>query len=299
MNVHRIAHDGESPEGVNSTYVLPDRGVVVDPGPPGERTWRTLRNGLDVPLNAIEHVLLTHWHVDHAGLAIHLAEAAGASVHCHEADAPLVGEYAREREQRLARDERAMERWGVPPGRIETVIEGDEPSPLPPTYPVRAHGHGEAIADVELLHTPGHTLGHAAFRAGSALFVGDAVLGTYTPNVGGSDTRVEHPLGTYRTTLKRLRGYDGTTYPGHGGQLDHTERIAAILTHHDRRSVAVRSALDDRESATPWDVATALFGELRGVHVKMGAGEAAAHLEALASRGRIQQVGSAPLRYGP
>lgn len=62
MSVHRIAHEGASLEGANSTYVLPDRGVVIDPGPPGETAWRTLRDGLgDIcDLDAIDHVIVTH-----------------------------------------------------------------------------------------------------------------------------------------------------------------------------------------------------------------------------------------------
>ncbi|KYH25902.1 hypothetical protein HAPAU_25800 [Halalkalicoccus paucihalophilus] len=35
---------------------------------------------------------MTHWHSDHAGLACRLVEAAGATIHLHSADAPLVGE---------------------------------------------------------------------------------------------------------------------------------------------------------------------------------------------------------------
>lgn len=300
MTVSRIAHAGGSPEGANSTYVLPDLGVVVDPGPPGERAWRTLQEGI-VPnynLDDINNILITHWHIDHVGLAVRLAEAAGATVHCHEADAPLVGDYARERERRLARDERALRRWGVPSERITAVIDGDEPSSLPPTYPVRTHGHGETIAGLELVHTPGHTLGHAAYRTGSKLFVGDAVLGTYTPNVGGSDTRVEGALETYRDTLERLREIGVTAYPGHGRALDHVARIDEIRDHHARRATNVLAVLDDCESATPWDVATALFGEMRGIHAKMGAGEAAAHLEDLSSAGTIARTGSDPLRFG-
>jgi glyoxylase-like metal-dependent hydrolase (beta-lactamase superfamily II) len=300
MTVSRIAHDGGSPEGANSTYVLPDRGVVIDPGPPGERARETLRGGISGTreIETIDHVLLTHWHIDHAGLAIRLARAADASVHLHEADAPLVGNYARERRRRLARDERKLKEWGVPAERIATVINGDEPSPLPPSSPVEAHAHGDTIAGVELIHTPGHTLGHATFRAGSALFVGDAVLGTYTPNVGGSDTRVENALTMYRDTLERLREYGESAYPGHGAALDHVARIEAIGNHHDRRSASVLAVLDERETVTPWEVATTLFGEMRGVHAKMGAGEAAAHLESLASSGDVVRTGSGPERFG-
>lgn len=299
MSVHRIGHEGKTPEGANSTYVLPDRGVVIDPGPPGDAAWRTLREGLDevCDLRDIAHVLVTHWHIDHAGLAPRLADVAGASLHLHEADAALVGDYTRERAKRLDRDRRWLERWDVPSDIVQGVIDGDSPSSLPASFPVEDHGDGAEIAGVRLLHTPGHTLGHAAFRTETALFLGDAVLPTYTPNVGGSDTRVENALRTYRETLERLSESDGTAYPGHGTPVDLAARIDDITDHHRSRRAAIETIVVDSETVTPWTVATTLFGEMHGVHVKMGAGEAAAHLSDLESSGVIDRVGTTPLRF--
>jgi glyoxylase-like metal-dependent hydrolase (beta-lactamase superfamily II) len=299
MTVHRIAHESGSPEGANSTYVLPDRGVVIDPGPPGETAWQTLLDGLDgsCGLGAVSHVLVTHWHIDHAGLAPRLAEAADASLHLHEADAALVGEYAREREQRLARDRQKLERWGVPSDVIAAVIDDDRPSSLPASFPTEAHSDGEKIAGLRLVHTPGHTLGHAAFHTGTALFLGDSVLSTYTPNIGGSDTRVENALATYRETLERLREADATPYPGHGTDIDLSSRIDEILDHHRTRTKRVSAIVADTGPATPWEVATTLFGEMNGIHVKMGAGEAAAHLSHLESGEEVERIASTPLRF--
>jgi glyoxylase-like metal-dependent hydrolase (beta-lactamase superfamily II) len=299
MNIHRIGHEGASLEGANSTYVLPDRGVVIDPGPPGETAWQTLRDGLDdsCGLSAVNHVIVTHWHIDHAGIAPRLAEAADASLHLHEADAALVGEYAREREQRLARDRQTLERWGVPSERIATVIDDDSPSSLPASFPTEAHSDGEEIAGIQLVHTPGHTLGHAALQTETALFVGDAVLSTYTPNIGGSDTRVEDALATYRDSLERLREYDTPSYPGHGTDIDLPSRIDEILDHHRTRTRKVGTIVDATGPTTPWEVATGLFGEMNGVHVKMGAGEAAAHLSHLESKNEIERTGSTPHEF--
>ncbi|WP_435077965.1 MBL fold metallo-hydrolase [Halococcus sp. AFM35] len=298
MSVHRIAHDGASLEGANSTYVLPDRGVVIDPGPPGETAWRTLRDGLGdgCGLDAVDHVLVTHWHIDHAGLAPRLAEAADASLHLHESDAALVGEYDRERKQRLVRDKQRLERWGVPSDIVAAVIDNDRPSPLPASFPTESHTDGEEIAGLRLLHTPGHTLGHAAFHTERALFVGDAVLPTYTPNVGGSDTRVENALATYERTLERLREYDITPYPGHGADVDLSSRIDEIRDHNATRAETIKTVVDDAGPVTPWEIATDLFGEMNGIHAKMGTGEVVAHLSHLESVGDIERVGTTPLR---
>ncbi|KTG07621.1 MBL fold metallo-hydrolase [Haloprofundus marisrubri] len=306
--IHRVEVSNGSPEGTNSAYVLRDRGVVVDPGPPIEGAWDRLVAGISdagLELDDVSSVLVTHWHADHAGLAPRLCEASDATLYMHEADAPFVADYAAERERRVNRDARRLAEWGVPEETVEPVVKGDTPSPMPETYPVETLADGDIVAGVETLHTPGHTLGHAAFvdEESESLFVGDAVLPTYTPNVGGSDTRVADALATYRETLTRLREQaervviSEIAHPGHGTELPLVSRVDEILSHHETRTERVYDCVDAHDPLTPWQVATRLFGEMRGIHVKMGAGEAAAHLSALASAGRVAQVESEPLVY--
>lgn len=319
--IERIAHTAASPEGENSTYVLPDSGLVVDPGPPGDPSWETLTAGLSgtgLPIESVETVAVTHWHADHAGLAPRLATAADAELVLHAADAPLVADYATERERRLDRDARRLRAWGAPDAVVREIVDGDTPSPMPDRCPVTAVGDGDAVAGVEAVHTPGHTAGHLALDAGDALLVGDAVLPTYTPNVGGSDTRLESALSTYLDTIDDLLerfGEASTTridaYPGHGSTVDLSSRIQTIRRHHAERihdavaalpgpdgdSVASNSDGAAQPGRTPWAVAVDLFGEMRGIHAKMGAGEAAAHLAFAADAGFAERVAEAPDRY--
>ena len=319
--IGRIAHTAASPEGENSTYALPDSGLVVDPGPPGDPSWETLTAGLStmgLPIDAVETVVITHWHADHAGLAPRLAAAADADLAAHEADAPLVADYTAERERRLDRDARRLREWGAPEAVVTEVVGGDTPSPMPNRCSVTAVDDGDAVAGLEAIHTPGHTAGHLALDAGDALLVGDAVLPTYTPNVGGSDTRVESALSTYLDAIDDLleRFGEGSAaetdaYPGHGSTVDLSARIQMIRRHHAERvrnAVAALPAPDidsvasDSDDAahlgrTPWAVAVDLFGEMRGVHAKMGAGEAAAHLAFAADAGFVERVAADPDRY--
>jgi glyoxylase-like metal-dependent hydrolase (beta-lactamase superfamily II) len=296
----RVDVGGDSPEGSNSAYVLPDRGTVIDPGPPGDAVYRTLRAGIadaGLALSDVEHVVVTHWHVDHAGLAPRLAAAADAAIHMHERDAPLVAEYAAARLERIERDAATLADWGVPDARVREVRASDAPSPMPDATPVERHRDGDVVAGGEVLHTPGHTEGHLAFRVGDSTFVGDAVLPTYTPNVGGSDTRSTDPLAAYVRSLATLTRRAGTFYPGHGSSVAVPGRIETILEHHRDRARRTFDRLDARGEATPWEVARDLFGEMRGVHVKFGAGEAAAHLRSLASRSHVRRIGSNPQRF--
>ncbi|MFA9418187.1 MBL fold metallo-hydrolase [Natrinema sp. HArc-T2] len=300
----RIPVGNGSPEGTNSAYVLPDRGVVIDPGPPSEAAWDALRDGITdagLALEDVEHVLVTHWHIDHAGLTARLADRANATVHAHRNDAPLIGEYATARPQRLRRDRQVLAQWGVPESIRTGVLDRDTPSPLPDSFPVVRHDDGETIAGVELVHTPGHTSGHSSLRTSDAVFLGDLLLPTYTPNVGGSDTRLEDPLGRYLSSLHRLDSAPKDGLPGHGTPLEIATAIDEVKRHHRERARAAFRALATPEPAaqTPWDVAQALFGEMRGIHAKFGAGEATAHLQRLAELGIVDRLEGTPTRYRP
>lgn len=294
----RVPVGAGSPEGVNSAYHLPDRGVVVDPGPPTETAWDALTDAIG-SLESIDHVFVTHWHSDHAGLACRLAEAADATIHMHPSDAPLVGEYATARERRLDRDVATLRRWGVPETRREALLDADSPSAMPETHPVETHGDGETVAGVEVLHTPGHTLGHASFAVNGTLFLGDLLLPTYTPNVGGSDTRTDDPLAAYLASIDRVNDRFDEGEPGHGTTMDVTRAVEEVGTHHRERARAAFRALSAVPDPTPWAVARDLFGEMRGIHAKFGTGEAAAHLDRLVALGVVERTGTDPIRYRP
>ena len=318
--ITRIGHDGASLEGENSTYVLPRRGVLIDPGPPGDEAWRRLRTGLadnEVRLDDITDIIVTHWHIDHAGLAPRLREATDATLHMHESDAPLLADYAAERQARLQRDTRRLRTWGAPETVIDSVRDGDTPSPVPDECPVVPHADGDTVAGLELLHTPGHTQGHLAVASGGVseghgspwgspdkptLFVGDLVLPTYTPNVGGSDTRLADPLTAFLGSLARIEQRISTlatttARPGHGDSVPLNSRIGVIRRHHRQRIREVATVLGEYERVTPWQVAHDLFGEMEGIHAKMGAGEAAAHLQFMRNRGIVEQFGTSPDQY--
>lgn len=300
MTVERIPIGTGSPEGTNSAYVVPERGIVVDPGPPGDAAWAELQTGLrdaGVALEDVDHVFATHWHADHTGLTPRLAAATGATIHMHERDAPFVAEYELARERRRRRDEETLRSWGVPSDLIEEVRSADAPSPLPTETHVEAHADGDTVAGATVLHTPGHTEGHLALSVDSHLFVGDTLLPTYTPNVGGSDTRAENPLASFLDSLDRLERHRGELHPGHGTGLETPTRFETVRTHHRTRSRRVFDCVTRMDRPTPWEIAVELFGEMHGVHVKFGAGEAAAHLAHLADSGDVAGVTDDPIRF--
>ena len=306
---------GSGPEGGNSAWVLPESGVVVDPGPPGDEAFEHLRSELaavGLAVGDVVDVVVTHWHVDHAGLAPRLADAADATLHLHERDAKLVGEYAAERERRVARDAAALARWGVPDEHVDRLRDADSPSPMPDAFPVSELRDGDRVGALRVVHAPGHTAGHVGFAVaddpGSAgggegrVLTGDAVLRTVTPNVGGGDTRQEEPLSAYRDALTDLVAAGDRALPGHGTAFDLQDRVAELREHHRERATLVHDSLaalvgDVEGGVTPWRVARDRFGEMDGYHVKFGAGEAFAHLQDLVALDLAVRVTDDPLRY--
>jgi glyoxylase-like metal-dependent hydrolase (beta-lactamase superfamily II) len=99
--------------------------------------------------DAVKHVILTHWHADHAGSAAELAEVT-----------PGAAWYA-----------------GAPD--IAQLMSGVPEFKVPPLRrPVKALADGDEVFGLRVVATPGHTPGHISLLdpVGSALLIGDAAV---------------------------------------------------------------------------------------------------------------------------
>ena len=169
------------------------RGAFVDPGGEVPR----LMEAADKAGVAIEKILLTHGHLDHAGAAAELAERFGV---------PIEGPHQDE-DWLLASIEEQAAKWGMPGARSCTptrwLADGD-------TVTV-----GEAVFAV--VHCPGHTPGHVVFHHAPSriALVGDVLF-------QGSIGRTDFPRGDYDTLIHSIKeqlfplGDDVDFIPGHG-----------------------------------------------------------------------------------
>jgi glyoxylase-like metal-dependent hydrolase (beta-lactamase superfamily II) len=211
VNAYVVANDGRSDaEGLT----LIDTGTSAG----GPRLVRSLRMlGLDP--RAAGSALLTHWHSDHAGSAARFAtSSAGTRVQAGAADLPVVAgtspppRPAPERSTRLAR---AFARAARPP----------RPTPGATALDARAAGGLEVVA------TPGHTLGHVSFwlPAQGVLIAGDAVMNLW--RLVASPAPLTADRAAARASVRTLAALPvGTLAVGHGPPItrDAGRRLAAL-----------------------------------------------------------------------
>jgi glyoxylase-like metal-dependent hydrolase (beta-lactamase superfamily II) len=182
--------------GVNMFLVQAGGTALVDTGT-GRDVAETLQI-LDRLLGSrdLDHILLTHRHVDHVGGAGAIAHAMNAPILASADDGPAI-----------------MEADPVTTGARLFRID---------LRPVELHllSHRSVIdlgdSSLEVLHTPGHTLGSVScyHRESRSLFSGDTVFPF------GGVGRWDLPTGGYHELVKSLRYLSTlkveTLYPGHG-----------------------------------------------------------------------------------
>jgi glyoxylase-like metal-dependent hydrolase (beta-lactamase superfamily II) len=310
--VHHIQLTNAAFEGRNSVYLLgaadPDRPTtLVDTGIATPDVAAELRDALadrGASVEAVDQILLTHWHHDHAGLAGAIQAESDATVYAHETDAPLVAQHPAAVDAVHERQREYLDQWGMPKEKQRELLDfvgthdglRGEPADVTPLTDGDTVSVGDL--DLEAVHLPGHAAGLLAYaceRGGRReAFVGDAVLPKYTPNVGGADVRVDRPLRQYLDSLERVESLDlDRAWPGHRGPIfAPTERARDIAAHHDERTERVRRVVEEHAPATAWEVSAELFGSLSTIHILHGPGEAYAHLDHLVHEGHLEKTES-------
>lgn len=220
-----VRHQGQP--GVIASYLLtgPAGPALVDVGP-GAAMPRLLEGirAAGVEPEAIEHLLLTHVHLDHAGAAgalLRQMPRARAYVHHIGARHLIHPEKLIASAERIYGDQMAT-LWGeILPVPSERLVEIDEGTLLP-----------AGARELRALYTPGHAIHHAAFfdAAHGEVFAGD-VAGVRVP--GGGTVRPPTPppdldLEAWEASIARLETLaPRTVYLAHFGPV---QEVAPHLT---------------------------------------------------------------------
>ena len=272
-------------------YLLPanDGWVLVDTGlalPDLRERWEELLPALGRPVTAI---VITHFHPDHVGGALDVAELTGAPVHQGELD------YA-QCEKVWGNDAWPVRiaEWfhvnGAPAEATEGLLEaGSTYRSLvrfaPGPHLLRA---GDEVAGWRVDDFPGHADGHICLVKDGVLVAGDHLLPRITPSVGLYPESRPDPLGDYLESLERVAALaPRLALPGHGEPIDDpAARAREIVAHHHRRLDEAEAALGSG-SGTGYELSYTLFPDDHGPgQRRFAVAETLSHLERLVVEGR-------------
>lgn len=289
VNVY-LLRDGEG-------FTLIDTGLQTDES---RDTLKKKLAALDVPVERIRRILITHIHPDHFGLAAELRDRTGAELIIHRLEVALM-------EPRYARAEDLvhdvgewLHRNGVPEAEAEFIktasmaarefVKVVEPDLLlEGAERLRMEG-----GELEVLWTPGHSPGHCCFYwpARGLLFSGDHLLPKISPNIGLHPQSGADPLDDYLTSLHRIERLEVRfVLPAHGDPFtEYRPRIDAIREHHAQRKLALLGLAVRAKSG--WELAGELFRGIRDRNVfqqRLALQETLAHCQSLAVEGRLEK----------
>ncbi|MCP4718717.1 MAG: MBL fold metallo-hydrolase [Desulfobacteraceae bacterium] len=179
--------------------------VVIDPGDDGDNILMELaKSELKV-----KYLINTHGHFDHVGANKKMKEVTNATLGIHPDDEPMLMELSK-----------------------SASMFGLSAENSPPADLLLNHGDKISFGDItlEVIHTPGHSMGGICLYTKGHLFAGDTLF-------AGSIGRTDLPGGDYDTLISSIKTKllglpdDTIVYTGHGPEtsIGNEKRINPFL----------------------------------------------------------------------
>ena len=251
----------------------------------------------------VSHVLLTHSHADHCGLAGDLQREAGSTIFMHPADAAQLHDRFVDHHQLRIQNDAWISAIGAPEAASRVSISQQEElrSRFAPMVPDILVDSGWTIEHgrfkVSAIHTPGHTPGHLCFLESTeqVLFTGDTVMPRINYSAAFRPFGDADPLARHEESLRLLLQQDARRgLPGHQEVYhDPAGRIHQLLNHQERRSGQVLDMVGSAPD-TAWQLASRVsrrrpWTELPVKAQLSAAGEMMAYLIRLGNSGVIAE----------
>ena len=285
---------------VNVYLIDGDLPTLIDAGLNTDVAWEGLVKGLAAAgrrIADIKRVILTHGHIDHAGLTGRLCEEGNPDILIHEGDAERICSDVECLVGRLEVNAVRLVKMGIRKRDVDKILR---------TYVSMLRRFSVHLDDVlrisdgsviefsdftlEVMHSPGHTPGSICLfdKRSRVLFSGDHVMeGTSTNPLIEMSPEEGVGLSPYLSSLERVqRRSPARILAGHGNPIGAAVRhIEGTLRYHDQLRKEVIGALG-AEWTTPVALAEVIFPNLGGIYSSNVAFEIYCHLTELVGQGR-------------
>ena len=250
-----------------NTYLVGDTHLaVIDPGPMNEPHLAAVLQA--IAGRPVQHIVLTHSHLDHSPLARPLADAVGAPVlafgNSQAGRSEVMSDLAA---QGLTGGGEGIDHDFAPDACLKDgeVLVGD---------------WGQMTA----IHTPGHIGNHLCFQWRDAVFTGDHVMGWASSLVSPPDG----DLTDFMRSCARLRRISAQRYyPAHGAPIeDPIARLDWVIAHRTGRERQLLEALQ-AAPATVSQLTALVYTDVAAALLPAAERNVFAHLVDLVGRGLV------------
>jgi glyoxylase-like metal-dependent hydrolase (beta-lactamase superfamily II) len=301
--------------GYINTYLIQGNNeyLLIDTGWDTEEALNSLERQLaeiGAGFRDISHIVLTHIHPDHYGLAGRLKQLSQAKLALHYREKDLIESRYVDMNSLLQQMAHWLYTNGVATNELpelQTASLGVRKFVTPVFPDITLHGN-EVISigsfNFKVLWTPGHSPGHISLYEPTQrlLISGDQILPTITPNIGLHPQSDSNPLGDYLNSLNQLSQLDiNLVLPGHENPFTGLkQRIKELMWHHERRKSEILEIMKD-ESRTGYQIATEVtwvtdiiangvaWMSLTPLDKRLAIMETLAHLELMRFNGKIDK----------
>ena len=242
------------------TYILgKDKLIIIDPGPNSDFHLESIKSYIGSA--EVSHIIVTHSHEDHYGLASKLSESTGA---------PIYGfHYAKNRHRNIRKDIFRGHKFSLN-DRLKEYFQR-----------VNFLSDGETITGsgmtLEVIYTPGHLYDHIclAWLEKNCLFSGDHVMSWSTTLISPP----EGDMGDFLISLEKLITRSEDKYfPGHGSPVpDGRKLVRQQINHRKKREDQILFELNSL-SHSPVELVSKIYPRLDSELIAAAANNIFAHL---------------------